>query len=222
MTRVLLVELLVGLLALSTTLGFHLGWQAGDRVFKPLAVVVQPEVIAERVVPEPVEPASFTPAGEQALPDPLPALPWVSRAEQPATPQPNLPLVGSDAGAAAAAVPALSTTGPGGSRTGGAAAECRANLSPSAGLPPAATLIPSTGPAPAQAGARHHVQAAACDTLQDALAVAERLQSMGYSVSLASAGPWYQVTLAGEFDAATASRLVQTLQHAGFAAELIQ
>lgn len=221
MTRLLLVELLVGLLALSTTLGFHLGWQAGDRVFKPLAVVAQPEVVAERVVPDPAEPASFTPAEEQVLPDPLPASPAASQVEQPAAPQPNLPLVASAAGAVAA-VPALSTTGPGASRAGSAAAQCRANLSPSAGLPPAAALIPSSGPATAQAGARHHVQAAACDTLQDALAVAEQLQSMGYSVSLASAGPWYQVALAEQFDQATASRLVQTLRHAGFAAELTQ
>lgn len=198
MTRLMSAELLVGLLALSTAWGFHSSWQASDRVFKPLEVVREPEIIAA-----PEASPTLPPVEDEVVSDSLPPAPAVSLPLQPTVAQSEQPVIGPDVGTAATAVPLPSRD----------AAD--------AGSRPAASPVSAAGAMAVQDGARRHVQAAFCDNLQEALAVAERLQSAGYSVTLSNAGLRYQVALATDFDTATASRLVQVLQHAGFRAELV-
>lgn len=204
MPRLIVVELLVGLLALATALGFHSGWQASDRVFKPLAVISQPETVVASE-PSPVE--------DDVVPDPLWPAPVADPPLQPAIAQPAQPVIGPRAATPVTAAPVT------------AAPVTVASLPPKdvadAGSLHAAPPVSAPEATPVQDGARHHVQVASYDSLQDALAVAVRLRSAGYSVSLSNEGPRYEVALATDFDTATAAHLVQVLQHAGFRAELI-
>lgn len=60
------------------------------------------------------------------------------------------------------------------------------------------------------------MQAGAFGILQEAAALAVRLQSLGYSVTGSNAGPLYRVWVGGYLDEPTAGRLVQELRKAGF------
>ncbi|HEV2440579.1 MAG TPA: SPOR domain-containing protein [bacterium] len=191
MTRRLIVELLAGLLVVSTAWGFRTSWQASDRVLKPIEVVSEPEFVP-RVGASPVVP----PVEDDVVADPLPPAPVVPAA------QPEQPATGPAAGTAVTVPPP-------------------SNVNTDPAPVPAAPSVSAAGATPAPDGARHHVQVALDNSLDDALAVAQRLQAAGYPVSLSNVGPQYQVALPTDFDTATAARLVQVLQHAGFRAELI-
>ena len=190
MTRLLIVEILTGLLALSTALGFHFAWQASDRVFKPIEVVSEPEI-----VPASAASPALPPVEDNVVSDSLTPAPAAAQAEQPVT--------APDAGTAVTAVPSPSRD------------------VADAGSLPAVPPVSGAGTMPVPDGARHHVRVALDDSLQDALAVATRLQSAGYPVSLSNAGPRYQAAVPTDFDTVTAQHLVEVLQHAGFRAELI-
>lgn len=194
MTRRTIVELLAGLLVISTAWGFRTTWQASDRILKPIDVMSGPAFVP-RVEVSPAVP----PVGDEVAAGPLPPTPLVAVPAQPAQAQPEQPATRPDAATAVTVPPPAKAVPDGGM------------------VPPAARI----GALPVPDNAMHHIQVALDDSLHDALAVAERLQSAGYPVSLSNVGPQYQVALPTELDSATAARLLQVLQRAGFHAELI-
>jgi cell division protein FtsN len=66
---------------------------------------------------------------------------------------------------------------------------------------------------------RFHVQVGSFDERQNAAALALRLKSLGYAVTLVE-GPPYRVWVGGYLDRDTAQRLAGNLEQAGFPAVL--
>ncbi len=207
--RALLAWCLAGLFAVS--LGW--GWQAGrDHL---LRIVRDPAPATDAAVPAPSpEDRSLVAAGNNLFDAP----------EAPSVSPPSQPKVESAVLSA--------ETAPQGSTLSPVAAQAQAPFAgaPAAGVsaPPADVSGPPAGvtgpPADATAPRRTaaaHVRIGLCESLQDALDVATRAQSLGQSISLSNAGPFYQVGIAGDFDEAAAEHLVRTLRQAGFAATII-
>jgi cell division septation protein DedD len=75
-------------------------------------------------------------------------------------------------------------------------------------------------PQPAQQSLRFHVQVGIFNTQEDAQALVQRLQSLGY-IATAAAGDVYRVWVGGYLDRETAERLAANLRKAGFDAALV-
>lgn len=75
-------------------------------------------------------------------------------------------------------------------------------------------------PQPAQQSLRFHVQVGIFNTREDAQALVQRLQSLGY-IATAAAGDVYRVWVGGYLDRETAERLAANLRKAGFDAALV-
>ena len=90
---------------------------------------------------------------------------------------------------------------------------------PSTGSPPAVAPGPTSTPLVPQLPSRFHVQVGAFDARQNAEALALRIKSLGYAVTLVE-GPQFRVWVGGYLDRATAEQLAEHLRAAGFEAAL--
>jgi len=75
-------------------------------------------------------------------------------------------------------------------------------------------------PLPVEQSLRFHVQVGIFNTQEDAQALVQRLQSLGY-IATAAPGDGYRVWVGGYFDRVTAERLAANLRKAGFDAALV-
>lgn len=81
--------------------------------------------------------------------------------------------------------------------------------------------VAPSGPNQASAeGQRFHVQVGAFSTREAAVALVQRLQTLGYVATLAE-GDVYRVWVGGYFDRETATRLADTVRKAGFEVEIV-
>jgi len=133
----------------------------------------------------------------------------------PATTTVPVPQTSPDAGSAAkgtAGAPPAQQQAPGSATSGPASSAPGGN----------AAAAPAGGPAAVGAAGevtRFHVQVGAFDTRQNAAALALRLRSLGYAVTLVE-GPPYRVWVGGYVDGTTAQALADNLDKAGFPAIL--
>jgi len=90
---------------------------------------------------------------------------------------------------------------------------------PSSYIVTPAADTPAT-PQPAEQSLRFHVQVGIFNRQEDAQALVQRLQSLGY-IATAAAGDVYGVWVGGYFDRETGERLAANLRKAGFDAALV-
>jgi len=160
-----------------------------------------------------------TPAPSAANPPGAPAAPpsdaTGNTPSSPPAPQAAAPVPVTPASPdAATAAPGASGAPPAPQQAPGSAASGAAT--PAAGGTGAASAGGSGVPAEVS---RFHVQVGAFDTRQNAAALALRLRSLGYAVTLVE-GPPYRVWVGGYVDGTTAQALADNLDKAGFPAIL--
>lgn len=163
-------------------------------------VYTEPPAPPQAQAPEQSPPPGPVPAGGEKTPR--------AAAQPPAGPAIGGPPASGNAPAPAPTVPEPAPPTP-------AAPQPQPGGAPGVVVTPTSPLPgPVTTPAD-DSSTRFHVQAGSFDEPQNAQALAVRLRSLGYAVSV-TAGPPYRVWIGGYFDKTTAERLADNLRNAGF------
>lgn len=167
-------------------------------------------------------------APEQAPIIPSPPVPLLPVPPPGPSPAPTVPPFGRDSsrspGASAVpaaphppAAPAAGGTPP--PATAPAPVAPQESSAPPARSPNPVGSGPTSTPEVPQLPSRFHIQIGSFAERQDADALALRVKSLGYAVAVVD-GPPFRVWVGGYLDRATAEKLAQTLQTAGFEATL--
>lgn len=188
---------------------------------QPRDALPAPDGRAPRPAGPSAAPASFAnaepPAGTR-IPGPRRPKPD-KRPPVPAPPAPS-PAAGVPAGASGPAPPAPRAT-PGGPAPGAPSPDAAPAAPSEISIPVVPSGAPPAGPPAPEPVPRFFAQAGSFDAQQEAAALARRLQSRGYAVTVET-GPPYRVRVGGYVDEPTAERLAGILRTQGFPATVVR